>query len=245
MTVRIAILQQIVDNVEEMPYDAEMPALPTVANVLRADLLWSIGSDVAAGTHLFYRYTGGPPTSSDAQTLAADIYTPASALHPFFDSTTDLTGVKVTDLSSASGGVGEHVQATAGTSSSGVFPAGACTLVNFLIPRRYRGGKPRIYLPFGGPGDSVSRQHWGASYLTAVSSGLSTFFAAVIGLTAGTTVISEHVNVSYYSGFTVVTNPVTHRSRNVPTVRTTPVVDVVASYGVATPIASQRRRNRN
>jgi hypothetical protein len=51
------------------------------------------------------------------------------------------------------------------------------------------------------------------------------------------------VNVSYYNGFTVVTNPTTGRARNVPTLRGTPVVDTVTGIVARVQVGSQRRRN--
>jgi hypothetical protein len=165
-------------------------------------------------------------------------------MHVLWDSTTSLTGVQVLDLSTATGGVGEHFQATAGTSSSGIPTAATCTLINYVIARRYRGGKPRSYFPFGGPGDQATRQTWSATYTTSVTSLLSTYFNSVINQTAGSTTITAHVNVSYYSGFTVVTNPITGRAKNVSKVRTTPLVDNIQSWSVQVHPSSQRRRTR-
>jgi hypothetical protein len=73
---------------------------------------------------------------------------------------------------------------------------------------------------------------------------LAAYFAAVIGSTAGSTTITEHVNVSYYSGFTAVENPITHRWKNVSNPRSTPVVDNIQSWAIAGHVASQRRRNK-
>jgi hypothetical protein len=220
-----------------------MPALPNVANVLRADVLWTIGADSSASTRQFFRYSGGAPNSTDATAYAADIYGLVAAMIGLYTSTTVLSGVRVTDLSSASGGQGVHAQATAGNRGTGELPGATCVLVNELISRRYRGGKPRSYWPFGAQTDLNTPQTWSSTLLTTVDSDLATFYAGVIGLAEGSSTITDHVNVSYYNGFTVVTNPVTHRSRNVPTLRTTPVVDVITSFGAATRIAAQRRRN--
>jgi hypothetical protein len=120
-----------------------------------------------------------------------------------------------------------------------------CVLVNFLITRRYRGGKPRWYLPWGGGGDLTSRQEWTAGFITNVTSAISAIRTGFIGASSGSTSVSNQVNVSYYSGFTAVENPITHRWRNVPTLRATPAVGVIESYSVAGLVSSQRRRNRS
>lgn len=220
-----------------------MPALAPVPNVLRADLQWTVGGDLDVATRLFFRYSGGPPNSSDCVTLAASIYTAAAAMHALWEPGTDLTGVKVTDLSSNTSGVGEHSQVTSGSGSTASMPGSVSVLVNYLINRRYRGGKPRSYLPFGSEIDIATRQTWTAAFVTSVNSALSTFFSAVIGTTGGSTDITSHVNVSYYEGFLVETNPVTGRTKNVAKPRPVPVVDDILSWQTSSRPGSQRRRN--
>jgi hypothetical protein len=215
-----------------------------VSEVLKAQLLWSDSADNDVRTSLFFRYSGGAPDSTDATLLAADIYGAAAAMDTQWTPTTQLTGVLVTDLSSPAGGQGLHAQSTAGSRSGTDLAGGTAVVVGYLITRRYRGGKPRSYFPFFDSSDLTTRQQWAAGNLTALDSELATFFSAVIGLTEGPTTITNHVNVSYYDGFTVVTNPVTGRARNVPKLRTTPVVDVITSFGTRSAPGSQRRRNR-
>lgn len=220
-----------------------MPALPNIPNVLRADLLWIDGGDVSISTRQFYRYSGSAPDSVDATALAADIYGAASAMDANWSTQAHLSGVRVTDLSSGSGGQGEHAQDTPGTDTGTVLSGGTAALVNFVIARRYRGGKPRSYFPWG-TGDKLSTpQTWTGAFVTQIDSSLATYFSAVIGLTEGSTTLTQHVNVSYYDGFTVVTNPVTGRARNVPKLRTVPLVDNIASFAASSRPASQRRRN--
>jgi hypothetical protein len=116
-------------------------------------------------------------------------------------------------------------------------------MIQFNIARRYRGGKPKIFLPAGVAADISNTNTWGSTFLATANTDWAAFAAAVLaaGWTGAGTL--THVNVSYYTGFTVVTNPVTHRARNVPTLRGAPVVDTVISYAAEVDIASQRRRN--
>ncbi len=52
------------------------------------------------------------------------------------------------------------------------------------------------------------------------------------------------VNVSYYEGFKVVTDPLTGRSRNVSQLRPEgPAVDRITSFSINPKLGSQRRRN--
>jgi hypothetical protein len=220
-----------------------MPPLPEVPNVLRVDWQWSDAADNNVSTREFYRYSGGPPTSTDCVALAADIYSFQAANLAFWGEDTQLIGTKVTDLSSSSGGVGEHAQVTAGAGTGPPLSAGTAVLVNYVLSRRYRGGKPRAYFPIFGAGDLDTRQSWLGSVVSAFNSALATYFAGVIGSTAGSTTLTQHVNISYYDGFTVVTSPTTGRARNVPKPRTTPLVDNILSFATSTRPASQRRRN--
>lgn len=219
-----------------------MPALPEIPNVLRTDLLWNVDSDVGVSSRQFFRYSGGPPNSANCVDLAADIWEHASALAGLYSTAVELTGVKVTDLSDNSGGEGVHEQVEAGSRSGSRLPGNAAVLINYVIGRRYRGGRPRTYFPFFTVADINSSSTWVGTSLDDVTTAMSSYFGAVIGLNVGSTTITQHVNVSYYSGFTVVTNPVTGRARNVSKVRTTPLVDDILSWSVASRIASQRRR---
>lgn len=218
-----------------------MPALPVVPNVLKAQLQWSISSDVAARTTLFFSYSGTAPNGSACQSLANTIYTAFQTFAEDWDDDTTLTGCEVTDLSAVDGGVGEHAGSAPGTLTHPMSGASS-VLVNYTISRRYRGGRPRSYLPWGDQTVLGNRQTWAASFVSAVEGHLATIFGDIIGATAGGTTISQHVNVSYYEGFTAVENPITHRWRNVPDLRSSPHVDTINGFTVSTRIANQRRR---
>lgn len=220
-----------------------MTPLPLVPGVLKARLLFTVGSDTTVGTGLFFRYTGGAPSNSDAVSLATDILTAAAAEFPALMFTEDaLTGVDVQDLSSDTSGDGEALGSHAGTLAGGTIPASAAFLVNHAISRRYRGGRPRSYFPFGAQSELQTGQTWASAFVASVTSAFDAFLASCIGATGGSTEISNHVNVSYYSGFTSVENPITHRWRNVPTLRTDPVVDLITGSVGSVRVSSQRRR---
>jgi hypothetical protein len=87
-----------------------------------------------------------------------------------------------------------------------------------------------------------TRQNWSTAFVGDVTAALTSAFAAIIGASAGGTTITQHVNVSYYAGFTVVTSPTSGRARNVPTLRSSPHVDTITSFAVSQRIANQRRR---
>jgi hypothetical protein len=96
----------------------------------------------------------------------------------------------------------------------------------------------------GTPSDSSQPGQWNNAFVTAVQTGVTNFFTAVLG--AGWTGAGTltHVNVSYYSGFHVVTDPLTGRARNVPLVRVSPVIDTVTTIVARASFGEQRRRNQ-
>lgn len=222
-----------------------MPALPSVPGVVKVQLGWKVYGDLGVTSTVFLSYSGGPPDTADAASLAGSIFTDAGdAYAALLDTESALSSVKVTDLSSSSGGEAVHDGNVVGTRSGGVLAGATCVLMNYTLGRRYRGGKPRNYFPFGVSSDLGDRQSWAPAFTTAVNSAWSSFIGNVIGDTGGSTTITSHVNVSYYEGSRVVTSPTTGRARNVPIVRTTPVVNPIVSATASAVPASQRRRNR-
>jgi hypothetical protein len=154
-----------------------------------------------------------------------------------------MTGTQVTDLASTSGAFGVDTTNVNGTEAGSALPAGTAYLINFKIARKYRGGKPRCYLPLGVAADLATRANWLSTNITNTTTHFTAFIAGFVGQVAGTTTISGHVNVSYYSGFTNVAYGSPTKYRRVPTLRATPLVDAITSYAVQPSPASQRRRN--
>jgi hypothetical protein len=155
-----------------------------------------------------------------------------------------LLGIKIVDLTSDTASEGEFLTTHAGTRGSAFLGAGTAALVNMPISRRYRGGKPRSYWPFGVQGDLQTPNTWNSSFLTAVLGGLETYLGGIEGIVEGSTTLGTLVSISYYHGFTAVENPITGRTRDVPLVRTAAITpDVVTGLVPSTKVASQRRRN--
>jgi hypothetical protein len=99
-------------------------------------------------------------------------------------------------------------------------------LISFKIARRYKGGKPRIYLPMGVSAQLNNPVSWQSTYTSAVDSTWGAFVAGVIAATPNASV-DQHVSVSYY---------------NDKAPRATPVVDNVLTHSTSPIPASQRRR---
>ena len=220
-----------------------MPALPAVADVFRVRMLWSIQGKEDQGLRMFYKYTGGPPDTADLLYFLGIIKAEAdSALPTLYGADNVITGWIAEDLSSDMGAVAELTDSTPGTGAAEIVPPGTCVVSSYEISRRYRGGHPRSYWPLGLGANLENDGTWTPSFVSSCQSAIDSVIDSLPAATHGTVTILNQVNVSYYNGFTSVENPITHRYRNVPTLRTVPQVDDIASIVVRPYVGSLRRR---
>lgn len=226
------------------PPEVSVPALPVSAQTIKCQVNFSYGADNTCLVRFYIHYTGTAPTAAQLNTFAASIVS-AWNTNLLALSNANFVGAQVicTDLNSNLGAVGFAAGPGTGTRAGVSLAAGTAFMIQFLILRRYRGGKPKIFLPFGVGADLATGLQWTAAFQSSVASAWSAFITAVLaaGWTGAGTL--SHINVSYYTGFHVVTNPVTGRVRNVPNPRGTVLQDAVVSYSIETGVASQRRRN--
>lgn len=194
------------------------------------------------GSRMYLQYTGGPPSTADLNTFCTNVFNHyVSAGFPvILNSNIFFQEVTAVDLSSDTGEEGIHTGTVEG-SDTGTVPEDVCINMQFDIGRRYRGGKPRIYLPPAGSDSLADDKSWSSALVAAASGAWTTFFTAILADTYATFSPQRHVNVSYYKGFTVFTTP-SGRARNIPTLRSSPVVDPVESHTVRELVGSQRRR---
>jgi len=219
-----------------------MPALPSVPKVLRITYKFTIGEDNGALCRTFYQYTGPGATSVELNALATAIATSANTyLIPLMTVDRVLTEIGITDLTNPTAPVGEAIVTHAGSRVGGTLPASTAALESSEILRRYRGGHPRVYWPFGSDDDLADSQTWTSGFVTAVLTALNAHQADWFGSAPVDLGSVNRVNVSYYQGFTVHTG-VTGRARNVSTPRVTPIVDAVVAEVVRQGIAQIRRR---
>jgi hypothetical protein len=117
-------------------------------------------------------------------------------------------------------------------------------LINYPIGRRYRGGKPRSYLPWGTSADLNDAQTWDTTPLADFHTGWTAILAAVVAAgPVGSAVIGSQCNVSYYGPPNRIITGSTGRVRTISTTRSTPIIDDLPSFSVNRKLASQRRRN--
>lgn len=209
-----------------------MAPLPDVPQVVAAVLKWDVGADLNAISKLHFHYTGSAPTASGFAGMATAIATAWNAtggMHSNVGSTTGLQAIEFTDLTSSTSAQGTASLGVGGTNAGALVGAGTAAVVSYHINRRYRGGKPRSYIPGQVGGFLATPQTWTSTYVTALLASWQAFIAAIQAAAPSGTTFDNQVNVSYFND----------KAR-----RTTPVVDVIHSMSVNPRVASQRRRNQ-
>jgi hypothetical protein len=205
-----------------------VPPLPDVADVIKIEFLWNQGGLPAANV-FHWAYSGGPPAAADLvafATVAADSFW-IESLRADYSTVTELVGIRMTDLSSSSGAVGEYDVSTAGLDGADSLPAQCAILLNFAITRRYRGGHPRMYLPPASRTWQGEINTWNAELLPVVSTAWTSLAGGLTGLTEGSTELGGQVCVSYFDS-------------GAP--RVDPLVEPVTGFVVSGMIRTQRRR---
>lgn len=224
-----------------------MPPLPNQPNVLREDFLFQVGEDTNALCRLHQLWSGVTPTAATLNAVAHDIGVLFSAnLDILMGIENKLTSVVVTDLTTPTSAVGLDATLRPGTNGGGRLPGEVAMMMNEHILRRYRGGKPRVYWPFGTQADLTDEQLWNPGILASNLTAMNAFLSGCHAISESGTLLGFNVSISYYSGFTAVVNPITGRTRDVPKVRAVAIPpDVVQSISWHPRPASQRRRSLN
>lgn len=217
------------------------PPLPA-SPCLRVRLIYKNSDGTFAGSRLYLSYAGAAPTAGNCITIATDVAA-AWAAHAaaIVHSSWSLTEVDVLDIASLSGLSGQWTGSDAGSLTGEPLPASVATNVEFGIARRYRGGKPRMFWPSPDTSQLADLSHWTTTFTGNVATATSAFFTALEAISVGAVGALAHVNLSYYQGFTNITNS-SGRERAVPTYRAHALVDSVGSYAVKSIVGSQRRR---
>ena len=219
-----------------------MPQLPAVSKVVRADFHMTLAGSSIIQNRVFFQYTGAL-SSSDAATWAAAMASNWQA-HTMLHLSTQLVlaSTVLTDLSSTT--AAQVVDGTTGTGgdAAACSSAGLAIVVKQKIARRYRGGHPHHYLA-GIPQHVITGvTSFDASYRTSVLNDWNTFISNVLTAVPAAAAPASEVSVSYFQGFHNVTMP-SGRQVAIPTLRVSPVVDLVLSHSINPKPASQRRRN--
>lgn len=176
-----------------------MVALPVAPNCLRIRITGKLNTQNIA--HIMHaQYAGGTPSVADCNTLAGLIrgawatrftsQLPTGASYSMFE---------VADLATMTGAVGVNTSAVTGTAAAaaGVTNA-ACAVISWKVGLRYRGGKPRTYVPYGSAAAPANGIQVPGAYVTSLKAAAAGFLTDVNAMTSGTITIALAM-VSYYS----------------------------------------------
>lgn len=215
-----------------------MPPLPpTPSGVIRTTFATGLGSFSFDNA-----YTGGPPSGSDLDALAAlAAETFDSTLKSLLNSGYGLELTTTKDLATSGAVLGTSGTAVVGTRAGAANAVTVCAILDFKIPTSYRGGKPKAFLPFGCEPDLTSPVYYSTDFQTELQDDWESFQSTWNGQSSGSTTISNQVSVSYYNGKHDNPNPLSNR-RFLPTQRAIPVIHNVADVVMRLEIGSQRRR---
>lgn len=224
-----------------------MPALPFVANMLKVDLHFTLGTDTNALCRLHFKYAGGVPTVTNLNSLATQIRIAwTNRLAPQTVPGYALSGVVVTDIASATGAQGVDSVRVNGTSAHATMSAATCALLNHSIARRYKGGKPRTYLPSLGQDDLANASTWSGASQAALQTAFGLFVADVNAATSAPITLNGFFAVGYFAGYTLGPASPGGFRKKVPALKPGgPSVDAITLSTVNLKPASQRRRNQH
>lgn len=131
---------------------------PPFFTAFRVRCTGTYASSADWGVRFYLAYNGGPPVLADTNALAAEVQSSwSSHMVGAINTAVSLTGIEVTDMSSETGVQTATTPAIAGTRSGASLPDDVAANFSFKIGRRYRGGHPKIFLPFGSYEDISAR----------------------------------------------------------------------------------------
>lgn len=207
-----------------------MPPLPAVPDVIHLKISGTY-HDAKWLNQYFVQYSGGAPSASDLASYL--LHLNGGMVTDYTDEMSvdnEVTLLEATDLASSTGATASRpVTSAFGVRTGDFMPAQVAMVGSLTITRRYRGGHPRKYLPWGTAGTMASGStiDWDSGFVADCVLKFDDVLAQQVGLTVGSTNLLNNVNVSYV---------------NAGARRTSAVVDIVTGAVIKPRICNQRRR---
>ena len=206
-----------------------MPPLPVVPDVIKIEIEGTYHD--AKWVNIYYTgYTGVAPPATDLNNYLASLLTNAIPKYAAeMSADNEVTSLKATDLASYTGATDTIPASVFGVRAGDFMPSNVAMVASCEIGRRYRGGHPRKYLPWGTAGTMASGStiDWDSAFVADCQTKFTGVLTDMKGFTSGATNWVNNVNVSYVDA----------KVR-----RMVPVVDVITSSIIRSRICSQRRR---
>jgi hypothetical protein len=178
---------------------------------------------------------------SEIQSLATSIMQSISNnWSPMMGSELTVQAVNTVDIGSTSPSVGSDTAAKVGQrTGTPISNTATCALVSCRIPARYRGGHPRIYLPWGVVEDTLNQDHWAVAFVNSASNAFAAFVTAVrtsVPAVSGNQV--SHVSIAYQYSYH--DDPIRHKYTKMR--ESVKAIYVVQNYECRSTFGTQRRR---
>ena len=220
------------------------PPLPTPSGVVRFRMGHVIDNAGPYTSGFDLSYTGSGLTPAQLAACAGVVANAWSTdLAGACGTWVTLTSVVAVDLQNPSTPEGVVAVSHAGTRTGGGLLTSTATCLSFLPNRRYRGSRPKTFLPAGVYSDLLSQQHWSSTWITDIENAWGLFIAAIIANSPSGVTLGAQVYVSYIGRpYTVVSNAGKTRSHSVGTPVDPPGVYSVLSVVANPKVASQRKR---
>lgn len=218
--------------------------LPTPSGVVKASMKVLLGGLGPYGSSFAMAYTGTAPDTAQlatyAATVAAEWNTNLAALTRSADA---LVEVETTDLQNPGTISGIWTGSHAGTRSGSASTAGICVSLAFSPDHRYRGSRPKAFLPMGVDTDLATLQHWGTDFLDDVQTAWAAFIAGIQSTDTSGIDLGDQCSVSYIGPpYTIKPNSGNTRSHSVGTPLDPPRVYATLAVVAAAKVGSQRKR---
>lgn len=205
-----------------------MPPLPVANKVVKVEIT-GLRNGVDWANIFHFSYGGTPPTLPQMQTFAdAEVQEYGSQFFTTMDTETSSEQAICTDLSSPTSPQATSLHHVQGTRAGGSIGAQVAFLMNDHIQRRYRGGKPRHYLPMGVTTDLTNDNTWTGGFVTTVVQNYAAFITNTLLNTWPGGGPFGYISLSYYSG---------------KALRPVPVQDAILAWTGNTRVATIRRRD--
>ena len=219
-----------------------VPPLPDTPT-LRCAYQMNHDSGLKAGNRFYVRYGGSAPNGANCISIAQALQTLWSAhFQPLINVDWTLVNTDVIDITTLLGASGSYASSDGGADTGTPMYAQQAMNVEFNIAERYRGGKPRMYMPPGADGNQLNDVSWEPSYVASWNSAWNAWATGLAAISVGGVGTLTHTILSYYHGFTNKGGGA-DRAYNVPTYRTPNALHFdVTGYSAKQEISSQRRR---
>ena len=218
--------------------------LPTPVGAVKVTFKAELAGAGTYGWSLIIGYSGTSPTTADLGAIAAAGVTAwGASIAPLSPTVFQLREVVAVDLKNPSTVEGTASATTNGTRAGAAMTDGVCGVVVYTPDRRYRGARPKAFLPVGVQGDLANGQQWSATFLTALKTAVQTVISDLVASSPAGVTLTHSVCV-FRTGppYTVVSNSGKTRSHSVGTQLNPPLVVDTLSIDANPKVGSQRRR---